>query len=745
MPYKYRPIDWNKREIRVLSFAEPDDAKSSSVHCSLGNVLLDDFAPEFAEHLAKGLGSSCSPTATASWLKLHKTGSLMQPESRSGVISLPVWRRDAGIMKWEHLAGSLGIDTSALFRLSGDVQTYTNINQSTTISTDPRDNVFDLRTRFNWGDFEAVSYCWKSEVRERNVIIDGSPYMVPKSVDTVLRRLRDLPEAKSGMKFWIDAICVDQDNIREKNHQVNLMGEIYATAFSTVVWLGESMDGSERAMEYMIQIMHVKKEISRRVDNFSWPWEESTSDEWFAAVPWHAIYSFLGRRYWTRLWIIQELALNHNATLFLCGNRQLTREVIALATRFCTEGETPGKIGSIIDGVSRYGPIATGKADFFSAARRVDSLVWLDALSSPAKNLDQVLDLGQRAESTDPRDKVYGLLGLFPEGLRARIQPDYSRTASQDDVYRRLCEAVLMHTSRVDSMLSWCYFREESSLPSWIPDWTAKFPRNHVKWLKEKTASLDTASALSISANGRHLFCKGIVVDAINELSFSLSENIPYGTAMARCGPTHRYGNGNLGEALQRTLVNGHPRGCQGNSTALLESIFWVDWNVDGRAGRDDQQILQLSAHMQIITENAKWQDFDRFRQMNANFSIFGIRFRDFFPAMSSYTPSFPWGPAYGTAPITPDTTAIMALAVISIWARRLATTQTGFLGLVPAETRQGDVIAIIYGCNFPVVLRPGGHGFKVVGECYIDGLMGGEAMDAMNRGEYEETELMLY
>ena len=54
--YKYRPVDWTKREIRVLCFAKPgDEAYSNSVYCSLENVLLDDFVPEFAEYLARAL------------------------------------------------------------------------------------------------------------------------------------------------------------------------------------------------------------------------------------------------------------------------------------------------------------------------------------------------------------------------------------------------------------------------------------------------------------------------------------------------------------------------------------------------------------------------------------------------------------------------------------------------------------------------------------------------------------------
>ena len=138
-------------------------------------------------------------------------------------------------------------------------------------------------------------------MKEESLVIDGLSFMVPKTVNAVLRRLRDLPEAKSGMKFWIDAICIDQDNTPEKNHQVNLMWNIYATAFSVVAWLGECEDGSETAIDYMTQIMLVETEILRLDNSFSLPWKTSTYNERFSAVPWQTICSFLSRPYWTQV------------------------------------------------------------------------------------------------------------------------------------------------------------------------------------------------------------------------------------------------------------------------------------------------------------------------------------------------------------------------------------------------------------------------------------------------------------
>ena len=759
--YEYRPVDRAKREIRVLGFAETDsNAQPSIVHCTLENVSLDDFAPEFAQYIAKDFGSSCSPAATTAWHKDHLKGKPWQTQSGSSTVLMPVWRRDSDCMEWDHLALSLGIDTSTLPPPPLDINEYirqsslcsfntsfigTGCASESTPNLTNRDSnqLFNLITRFKWGDFETVSYCWESEVRENSISIDGLPFMVPRCVDTVLRRLRNLPEAKSGMKFWIDFICINQDDVLEKNHQVNMMRDIYASAFAVIVWLGESEDGSTNAIDHMTQIMQIEAEILR-----GQRFETSTYDEWFSVIPWHEIYSFLVRKYWTRLWIIQELALNHNATLFLCGDRQLTRRVIAMATSFCRYRENSGRVGTILATDNQNYSISERMTFFFSISYRVNRLLWLDA-SLEAASLDHILDLGQSAQSKDPRDKVYGLLGLLPKSLRSRIQPDYSPTVSRDDVYRQMCEALLIYTGRTDSVLSWCHFCEKSSLPSWVPDWTVKFPRNHVQWLKKRNASRSTSPNWSISADGYSLSCKGIIVDIINSLSSSPSETIPFGTARAPGGPMEppkgsRYREKDLRDVIQKTLSNDHPRIRQGCST--IESILWVDWDIIKTATDDyDGWFHDFWIHLNIVIRDPQWESFDRFRQTNANFSIFGIQLRDFFPEMRSYLSPSHWSARPGTRPITEDDVNNMALMAISIVGRRLATTHTGYLGLVPEEAHQGDCIAVIYGCNFPVVLRPRGDHFKVVGECYVNGLMDGEAMEAKSRGEYEEAELLLY
>lgn len=86
---------------------------------------------------------------------------------------------------------------------------------------------FAFPFRFKRDDFEAVSHCWESDVREKTIIIDDKPLRIAKSLEGFLPRLRDVPETAASMGIWADGVCIDQDDTHhEKNHQVALMKRI---------------------------------------------------------------------------------------------------------------------------------------------------------------------------------------------------------------------------------------------------------------------------------------------------------------------------------------------------------------------------------------------------------------------------------------------------------------------------------------------------------------------------------------
>lgn len=93
------------------------------------------------------------------------------------------------------------------------------------------------------GGYEALSYVWGSEERPFNTIvrdkygINQGYIPLTTNLRSALQNLRDAEELKSKV-FWIDQICIDQQGIQEKNHQVPLMGQIFKSANRVITYVG---------------------------------------------------------------------------------------------------------------------------------------------------------------------------------------------------------------------------------------------------------------------------------------------------------------------------------------------------------------------------------------------------------------------------------------------------------------------------------------------------------------------------
>jgi hypothetical protein len=356
------------------------------------------------------------------------------------------------------------------------------------------------------------------------------------------------------------------------------------------------------------------------------------------------------------------------------------------------------------------------------------------------ENLDRILDLGRKANATDARDKIYGLLGLLPSTITSVIIPNYDAANTMSNVYEQFANALLQGHNRVDLALSWCSYDSNNPCPSWIPNWTTEFPRNHVKWLKQRKASGSTLHRKAFSTVGNILGTRGFIVDHVASASASPSENIAYRadvknySAPPTCSTfSHRYGDQKkLSAALRRTLTMDHPSIRESEDTIL--DIYWVDWEAILNAPEDNTYVPFWKA-MHYITRNLWWETFDRFRQTNAEFSIFGQKLREFFPTTQG---------RYSEQHLTVNHAHDMLLSVIALLARKLITTKSGYLGLAPEQVQKDDLVAILFGCNFPVILRPSGQHYIYIGECYIDGIMNGELINPSDREPYEEVDIAI-
>jgi hypothetical protein len=147
--------------------------------------------------------------------------------------------------------------------------------------------------------YYALSYTWGTDSTARFIRVNGLPFCVQPNLRDALEAIR---RPDQDLLIWVDAICLNQEDTQEKNHQVGQMGKIYEAAQSIYLWLGRSADGSESCFDYMNQDRKPPSQCTP-ID----PLEQ-------------AITALLSRPYWERAWIRQEFLLAQNIIIY-CGDR----------------------------------------------------------------------------------------------------------------------------------------------------------------------------------------------------------------------------------------------------------------------------------------------------------------------------------------------------------------------------------------------------------------------------------------
>jgi hypothetical protein len=760
--YKYQDLDPSKHEIRVLRFLDaPNTQHPTLIHCTLERVSLDDLLPAYEDYLKEMRLQHLSSYITSWWLQADRSHN---PWLDAGAFRTCVaaWRYYVGMVHSNRLVDIMNVDLARLPAMPQRMpilRAVASQNSMDTMIETSKVSMYDtasIAPRFAWGDFEAISYCWESDVCDKVVMVDDIIVRVPTNLEALLQHLQRLPEAHAGMGFWVDGLCINQNNESdEKNHQVQLMKRIYAEAFSVVVWLGPGNAESDLTIDFMTQISDLQ--VSRFTEKELSTWISARGP--FREL-WVSLLTLWSRSYFQRMWIIQELAMNSNMSLFMCGDRQFPRQALHNASTFCENFA-----GAILQALADTTPLNRSSSgmnslDVWSTAYNVHRLISLKASDA---DLETVLDLARKSKVKDPRDKVYGLLGLLPKPISALIEPNYSKT--KEEVYVEFATIMLRHCSRLDALLSWCEFKEQGNLPTWVPDWNIPFKRYHLRWFRNRVAGADMQPIWSISRDGMELCCKGLQIGEVDCVGVPSSQKLPYRTVtLSNPEPDHNgthFGQykdrAGLKCALFRTLFHAHG---MGKPNGDFTNIYWIDW--DELVGPDpwDHQIegfwtfgMPKLTRSDDANATNSWRLFDRFRQTNAHFSIFGLMFKDFFPNMRSYRRHAVDGARsafdedgwrHSPHEMTTDHAYNMRLATVGFDGRKLITTKNGFLGLAPDETQHGDTIAVLYGCNYPIVLRRSGNGFRYVGECYVDGLMDGEAVAAQTWGEYQEETIVI-
>ena len=283
--------------------------------------------------------------------------------------------------------------------------------------------------------YEALSYTWGSTEKTAKITMNGFTMGVTENLYVALQHLR-LDD--SDRILWVDAICINQEHIQERGHQVQQMRDIYREAEQVVIWLGQGTTESDLVMDSMKQlhenVVKVEGDWRRSAELWMHPWpviQPTRGDvhTYQNARQLEGLEALLRRPWFGRIWILQEIANARVATV-VCGKKTVSARTFALVPsllnikpdRHCQA------VLDIMPGFSR-------KESWWSQKR----------------NLHTLLAKFRESEATDPRDAIYALLGISSDACDIDfLRPDYTKTLQQ--VIRDTTSFLLSYSNQGNSL-----------------------------------------------------------------------------------------------------------------------------------------------------------------------------------------------------------------------------------------------------------------------------------------------------
>lgn len=265
-------------------------------------------------------------------------------------------------------------------------------------------------------DYEALSYTWGTPENPEICYLNGQATMIQHNLYEALLHLRSSWEPRT---LWIDAICIDQSNISERNHQVGQMRSIYSQADSVIVWLGTESRTSGTAMQWIEDSSLQNRSslgIRERLD--------LTSPERIIQKQtkrWLALRHLCKRAYWSRVWIVQEVVLAKRIKL-QCGDSEVKWEGLENILNSMTQLYTPKRA------------LIAMRMVRSSLPARLHELRTMHM--NHGCTLSTLLQTTRNSLCSDPRDKVYALLGLSADCRHGKMVVDYSK--GMEDIYTSL-------------------------------------------------------------------------------------------------------------------------------------------------------------------------------------------------------------------------------------------------------------------------------------------------------------------
>jgi hypothetical protein len=339
--------------------------------------------------------------------------------------------------------------------------------------------MLEKSTLTNHSKYTALSYCWGDVKETTNILVDNVTVAITANLADALWQLRRLEISR----VWVDALCISQIDPKEKSFQIRYMKDIFSGAEEVYAWLGSrGTDTAMDAMEFLRSlslgaalsiVTHNHKQrcsFSRSTDSVHQSDPEYPSivmgylasqtppdqdpdscPRCFLAVRFRSLQDLFCRPYWTRRWIIQEMAVASEVRI-LCGDISLSLRDFVQAVRRCLKSEY-------------------WQSDIEVPKHYFDQIMYFRRKYSMLPLAEAVI-LGKCYQSTDPRDKIFALLSLCHDGAALVPHPNYLQPV--ETILGDLTREIIARNRCLDVVtIAPSTAHQSLELPSWTPNWVS--------------------------------------------------------------------------------------------------------------------------------------------------------------------------------------------------------------------------------------------------------------------------------
>ncbi|TKW51066.1 hypothetical protein CTA1_9465 [Colletotrichum tanaceti] len=495
--------------------------------------------------------------------------------------------------------------------------------------------------------------------------------------------------------IWADSICINQKDTEERVAQVMDMGTIYREAACVRIWLGEEARHSAVALSLLNncdELQHDTEIMQRIIDD---------------AEGVDGLTEVLSRPYWSRMWIFQEITLARRAIVH-CGI-------------FTADWWTLKRLDIIIGNPSKWAGAHRGGA-VHGLRKAFMNIAHLIIPFAELGSIDNVLFPTSQLEATDDRDKLFALVGVCNIGDYLMV--DYFK--STRETYADFTRCFSQSTGELSLLWAAGLHRPANGpnigLPSWVPDFRGKSGRDPV-FLAAGYSRVFDASAGKRFSEPRNpsrrtgwdagvLEVEGLLIDQVTMAqpldSSEVGRMEAYRTFEVCSGGCHPSGKSRI-EAFLETMIFDADEPKSGDSDRIIGE----------KQGRRLQHMHGLMKDLETLQTDLVPRKRDGCVDFSALFGLevvghyddLGISQPD---TLEGHRKAFVKDVMYNAG----STSSLLS-------------TGGGYFGRCNDSAQSGDIIALLSGCSFPVVLRKSPSGFEFVGVAYVSGLMYGEMMDS--------------